>query len=92
VSQDNTSCTALKLDRNRFSDFGANAFAEGLPSVTHLKHLSVRSNGIRDEGAQALAKCLASTSLESLNLGRNSISESVKGQLKAAKKSCSVTV
>jgi Ran GTPase-activating protein (RanGAP) involved in mRNA processing and transport len=60
--------------------------------VTHLKHLSVRSNGIRDEGAQALAKCLASTSLESLNLGRNSISESVKGQLKAAKKSCSVTV
>lgn len=90
--QSNSSCHTLKLDRNRLSDFGANAFAAGLPSCTALKHLSMKSSQIRDDGASKLATCLPKTSLESLNLSRNALSQGVQDKLKNAKKSCEVTV
>lgn len=62
----------------RIGDQGAEQLAEGLKKCT-LKKLSLRGNGIKDDGASAIAAALKENqSLEHLAIDRNSIGEEAK--------------
>ncbi|EAX98003.1 Leucine Rich Repeat family protein [Trichomonas vaginalis G3] len=52
---------------------GGIAIAESLPSLKNLMHLRLESNSFFDFGAQAIAKVLKDTKIQSLNIADNEI-------------------
>jgi hypothetical protein len=70
-----TSITRLELPHNQLGDPGAAIVAEILRRCSFLEHLDLQSNQITALGVTDIANALSNSSLKSLRLDRNAVSD-----------------
>lgn len=75
VLKENTTMEVLSLTDSSLSTIGASAVADGLSENSTLRRLNLDRNDIGDVGMAALGQVIPKTSLQSLSVSRNSLTD-----------------